>query len=93
MHNLVEAPTELGQVIDPARRRRRQGAPPDEADGFKGLQPRSQEVGRHAGEARNQVGETLGPGQQLADDEQRPTLTNAVESQREATVLLIRLHD
>jgi hypothetical protein len=42
------------------------------------------------GQAGPQVGEALGPEQQLADDEQRPALADDIEGAGDATAVSVR---
>ena len=87
-----ERPAGLGQLVDGDRRGTREGALLDDALLLQTGQAVGEDVGADAGQPVGQVGEPLGPEQQLADDERRPALADDVERDRGRTALAVALH-
>ena len=71
-----ERPAGLGQLVDGDRRGTREGALLDDALLLQTDQAVGEDVGADAGQPVGQVGEPLGPEQQLADDERCPALAD-----------------
>ena len=69
----------LGELVDPRAGGRRQRAAPHDPRRLELAQALGEDVGADVGQSGAQVGEALGPEQQLADDEQRPALADDVE--------------
>ena len=66
------------------------GSPANDAGVLELFQPIGQDVGRDAGQALAQIGEAVWADEQIAHDEQRPTLADQLEGARQAAELPVR---
>ena len=82
-------PALLGEVIDPAGRRRRQEALAHQALGLELLQTLGQQRCPDPGQPLHQVGVAPRAHGQLAQEQRRPTLADDVESPGEGAVLAV----
>ena len=82
----------LRELVDPRPRRWVELAAADDASLLERLQPRSEDVGAAAGQPRMEIRvPKLVVFEQLADDQQRPALTDQVERMRHRAVLVVAL--
>jgi hypothetical protein len=79
----------LGQLVELSGSRWRKQPPLDDPVPLQLAQPEAQNVGRDPGQALAEIREPLGPERELADDEQRPALTDEIECASDAAVLVV----
>ena len=92
VEHLAEPRAVLRELVDPRRRRWVELAAADDAALLERLQPRSEDVGAAAGKPRMEIRVAkLVVFEQLADDQQRPALTDEVERMRHRAVLVVAL--
>ena len=82
-------PAIVAEGVDGARDRRRQLLAIDEASLLQLAKPVGQQVGGDAGQLAAQVTVAAGAADELAQDQQRPSLAQHVEAERDRTVLLV----
>jgi hypothetical protein len=89
-HDRLELAPTRGQLVDARAGRWRQRAAAHDARLLELLEPLGQDVGADVGKPGAQVGEALGPEEQLAHDEQRPALAHEVERAGHAAAVAVR---
>jgi hypothetical protein len=80
----LEAGAELGKLVDLRCGRRGQPALVHDAGRAEVAQALREDVGAHVRQVDAQIGEALGPQEQLADDQERPPLTHDVQRTRDS---------
>src|SRR6266508_2977412 len=88
-HDVFELGAIGGQLVNHTGRRPRQHAAAHDANLLELLQPGGQNIGRNAWQTLAQLGEALGPEDQVANDQQRPALAHELEGAGEAAELVI----
>ena len=89
-HDRLELAPALGELVDPRSRGRGERAAADDARLLEVAQALGEDVGADVWESGAQVGEALGPQQQLADDEQGPALADDVEGACDPAAVAVR---
>ena len=91
-HDRLELPAPVGQLVHARAGRRGELGALHDARLLELAQPLGQHVRADVGQAGAQVGEALGPEQQLANHEQRPSLPDEVERAGDPAGVSVRTH-
>lgn len=92
MDGLLETVSEVGQLVDDARRRGWQLLRADDPVRLQSPEPVGEQVGGYPGQVVPQVGEPLRSEEELPHDEERPASSHVIECPGKGAVLLIGSH-